>query len=358
MRSIIKAIARTKLLNHMTEHTHTWPVWGHDWAVEFLRKSMSHKRTRHAYLITGTRDIGKMALATAFAMALNCTHPDESLRPCQQCRSCKLIYSGNHPDMLYSQSDERTGQLKIDAIREVMRNLALKPYDSRYRVAIFQDFDRAQPRAQDALLKTLEEPPGYAVLIVLAQGTEGLMSTITSRCQIVPLRPVPMAEVERVLKMHGADEARATLLARLSNGRIRWALNALRDDAVLEERDERLNRLREVISGNRAHRFAIADELDKIARKDKPALSDLLETWQTYWRDVLLLAENSPVKPCNSDRHVEIQQLVQTIQPDDALRALHATRHLLHTVLPTNANLRMALEVMFLDYPGLPASRR
>lgn len=337
----------------MIENTHNWPVWGHDWAVEFLQKSMAHGRTRHAYLITGTSDIGKRELAHAFAMALNCTHEDEALRPCGQCRSCKLIYSGNHPDILYSQTDARTGQLKIDAIREVMRNLALKPYDSKYRIAIFEDFDRAQPRAQDALLKTLEEPPSYAVLIVLAQSTEGLMSTITSRCQIVPLRPVPVATIENVLQMHGADEERATLLARLSNGRIGWALAALQNEAVMAEREDMLNMLDDVLQSNRAQRFKIAEDLEKLARRDKGAIRYLLETWQTYWRDVLLLAEGSPVKPCNSDRHVQIQQLVQRIQSEEALTALQATRHMLFDVLPTNANSRMALEVMFLDYPGL-----
>ncbi|MCA9912222.1 MAG: hypothetical protein KC496_02685 [Anaerolineae bacterium] len=337
----------------MTKRTHNWPVWGHDWAVDFLRKSMAHGRNRHAYLITGTSSIGKNQLAHAFAMALNCTHEDPAQHPCGECRSCRLIYSGNHPDMLYSQTDEKSGQLKIDTIRDVMRLLALKPFDSRYRVAIFDDFDAAQPRAQDALLKTLEEPAQHAVLILLAQSTERVMSTITSRCQIVPLRPVPQETVHDFLMMHGAEEERATLLARLSNGRIGWALNALRDEVVMQERDDMLAMLENILSSNRAGRFAIAEDMDKLARKDKMAISNLLETWQTYWRDVLLLAQGSPVKPCNSDRHVQIQQIVQRIQPEDAFRALKATRTTLNETMKTNASVRLALEVLFLDYPGL-----
>lgn len=337
----------------MNQRTHNWPVWGHDWAVEFLRTSMAHGRNRHAYLITGTRSIGKNQLAHAFAMALNCTHEDPSQHPCGECRSCRLIYSGNHPDMLYSETDEKTGQLKIDTIRDVMRLLALKPFDSRYRVAIFDNFDAAQPRAQDALLKTLEEPAPHAVLILLAQSTERVMSTITSRCQIVPLRPVPQETVHDFLMMHGAEEDRATLLARLSNGRIGWALNALRDEVVMQEREDMLSMLEDIISSNRTGRFAIAENMDKLARKDKMAVSNLLETWQTYWRDVLLLTEGSLVKPCNSDRHVQIQQIAQRIQPADALRALKATRTTLNETLKTNASVRLALEVLFLDYPGL-----
>lgn len=332
---------------------HNWPVLGHDWAVDFLRKSLRNGRNRHAYLITGTSNIGKMQLARAFAMALNCTHDDPEQRPDLRCRSCKLIASGNHPDMLYSELDERTGTLKIDAIREVTRLLALKPYDSRYRVAIFQDFDRAAPRAQDALLKTLEEPAPHAVLIVLAQSTETIMPTITSRCQIVPLRPVASETVKGILLDKGADEAQATLLARLSSGRVGWALAALENETILQERDEMLNMLENAIAGNRRERFAIAEELDKVGRTDKLALRYLLEIWQTYWRDVLLLAENSPVKPCNTDRRVAMEHIVQRITPEDAFRALQATRDMLNKTLQTNANMRMAFEVLFLDYPGL-----
>ena len=337
------------------ERHHDWPVWGHDWAVDFLQRTVANKRNRHAYLITGARQIGKMQLALTFAMVLNCTHEDEAARPCMQCRSCKLINSGNHPDMLFSQVDEKSGALKIDAIREVMRLIALKPFSSRYRVAIFDDFDMAQDRAQDALLKTLEEPPPHAVLILLAESTENIMSTITSRCQLIPLRPVPMEQVQHYLEMHGAEEEQANLLARISSGRIGWALTALRDETVMQERDDMLNMLHEVIQANRIRRFEIAGDLEKIGRKDKTALRYLLEMWQAYWRDILLLAQGSPVKPCNTDRLKEMERLVQQgyILPDDALKALQATRTMLMETLKTNANMRMAFEILFLDYPGL-----
>lgn len=345
---------------------HNWPVDGHDWAVNYLRRSLAHQRTRHAYLITGPASVGKSQLAHAFAMALNCTDPDENARPCGMCRSCKLIGSGNHPDILYSQSDENSGQLKIDAIREVMRLIALKPYDSRYRIALFHDFDRAQPRAQDALLKTLEEPPPHAVIILMAQSSaslsqpnkrmvqpsEGLMATITSRCQVVPLRPVASDIIESVLLRRGAEPERAKLLARLSSGRINWAINALDDDAVLLQRDEILDQLDVALRGNRSVRFALSEQLASKARKDRDYLRYILEIWQTYWRDAVLMSQDSPVKLCNIDRQVSLQQLLQRTDPDDSLTALQATRHTL-SLLSTNANIRMALDVLMLDYPGL-----
>ena len=199
--------------------THNWHIYGHDWAVDFLRRGLLNGRTRHAYLIIGTRSVGKMTLAQNFAMSLNCLHDDLSERPCFQCKACKSILSGNNPDLIYSQVDE-SGRLKIDEVRRVTRLLALKPYASRYRVAIFDDFDMASPQSQDALLKTLEEPASYAVLILLAQSTDRILSTIPSRSQIIPLRPVPLETVKQQLVTHGADDQRADLIARLSYGRM------------------------------------------------------------------------------------------------------------------------------------------
>lgn len=329
--------------------THHWPVYGHDWAVAQLHKSIAHERVRHAYLITGTESIGKNTLAHAFAQALNCTAPDVSARPCGECRACQHIAGGSHPDMLYAELDENTGALRIEAVRAVTRSIAMKPFEARYRIAIFQHFDRAQPRAQDALLKTLEEPPPHAVLILLARATESLLPTITSRSQIVALRPVALNLIRDVLvTQYNADRDHAELLARLSAGRIGWAIHALHDDELRAGRDQALDMLENCLTQRRAGRFALAEDLSR----DKLALAHLLELWQTYWRDLLLLCTGSDIPPANSDRLVPLQRLALSLTTDEVLRALNATRALLDN-LQYNLNLRLALEVLFLDYPGL-----
>lgn len=331
----------------MTSH---WPVFGHDWAVEQLRKSIAHGRVRHAYLITGADSVGKNTLAHAFAMALNCLNPDEGLRPCGQCRPCKLIASGSHSDILYGELDENTGALKIEAIRAVTRGLAMKPFEARYRVAIFPHFDNAQPRAQDALLKTLEEPPPTAVLILLARSTEALLPTINSRSQVIGLRPVELAQVRDVLmERFGVEGEQAELLARLSGGRIGWAIQAAHDPALLEQREQALGMLEASLGQTRAERFNLAQDLSR----DKLVLAGVLELWQSYWRDLVLLKSgDARVKVANSDRSVALQRLALTMTEEEALQALRATRDLLNN-LQYNLNLRLALETLFLDYPGL-----
>ena len=328
---------------------HSWPVFGHDWAVDYIQKGMVHDRIRHAYLITGTSSIGKMRFAQSFAMALNCLHDDVLARPCMECRPCKRLISGNHIDTIYSESDANTGALKIDAIRSVTNQLSMKPYESRYRIAILDGFDNAQPRAQDSLLKTLEEPSPHAILILLATSLEPVLATITSRSQIIYLRPVETNIIQTVLmEDHGVEEGDATLLARLSGGRIGWAIDAAKDPDVLDQRSIALDMLEETLSLNRAGRFDMADKLGR----DKIALNQLLSLWQTYWRDVLLQVEGAPIKPANIDRTDTMEHITREITPEEAREALRATRTMMDN-LRWNLNVRLGLEVMFLDYPGL-----
>jgi DNA polymerase III subunit delta' len=334
--------------------THNWPVYGHDWAVDYLRKGMENGRVRHAYLIAGTAGIGKNTLAHAFAMALNCVEEDPAHRPCGECRSCRQVVSGNHPDLLYTETDPTTGALKIEEVRSLTSRIAMKPYQARYRVAVLQDFDHAQPRAQDALLKTLEEPPPHAVLILLASSLEPILPTITSRSQVIHLRPVAADVISAVLMAdYELEEEQAVLLARLSGGRLGWAISAVQQPEVFDQRMQALDLLEQALQMNRAGRFDLAQDLSR----DKVALAQLLELWLTYWRDVLLMTENSPVRLCNIDRQVTIEQLVYTVTPEQALEALRATQTLLDQ-LTLNINLRLAIEVMFLSYPGLVVEQR
>ncbi|MBE2184529.1 MAG: DNA polymerase III subunit [Anaerolineae bacterium] len=328
----------------------TWGMIGHEWAISQLRKSLLNHRARHGYLIVGPESVGKETLARAFAMALNCLHKSEDKRPCGECSSCQRILSGNHPDILYSQQDSHTGALKVEEVRSFASKLALKPYEARHRVAILRNFDRAQPLAQDALLKTLEEPAPHSMLILLAEDIGRILPTITSRSQMIMLRPVPARAIALALRdEYGADESQSVLLAQLSGGRPGWAIRAAEQPELLNERAEGLEQLQTLLGENRAGRFAAAETLSK----DKAVLLDRLELWQTFWRDVMLLAEASGIQAANVDKQDYLSALAGYLTPEEALKALKATRELISTLSSTNANARLALEVLLLDYPGL-----
>lgn len=322
-----------------------WPVIGHEWAVAQLARALHYGRTRHAYLFTGPEQIGKTTLAHTFAAALNCTGPTP---PCGQCRACTLIARNGHPDLTVVEAETAGGSLKIDQVRALQQTLALRPFEARYRVAILLDFHLANPAAANALLKTLEEPSPGVVLLLTATSADLLLPTIVSRCQLLHLHPLPIQTVRAALEQHfAADPETAQMLAQLSGGRIGWAIRALTDPAALDQRQEALATLDSILAANRRERFALAERL----ALGKSGLLDVLTIWQGFWRDVLLVASGSRAPITNYDRAGQIAALAQAAGRDQAERALAATTRTLD-FLGKNANTRLTLDVLVLDYPS------
>lgn len=326
-------------------------VIGHEWAVELLRGAVAHGRVGHAYLFTGPEQIGKTALARTFAQALNCEAPGPEARPCGRCRACTLIAADRHPDVrvLHPEISGR-GQLslKIEQIRELQRDLNLAPYEARRKVAIVTDFQAASQGAANAFLKTLEEPPGDVVLLLTAVEADALLPTITSRCRVVALRPLPAERIAGALERRWhlpPEEAR--LLSHLADGRLGWALDTLEHPDVVQERTETVEALVEALHGGRVERFALAAQL----AKDPEALTPILQTWLTWWRDLALLAWGGDEGALtNVDRRRQLRELARRWDRDAVVAALQQTRKALWQ-LEHNANVRLVLENLFLTYP-------
>ena len=324
-----------------------WPVIGHRWAVTQLSESLAHGRVRHAYLIAGPASVGKTTLARAFAQALNCQREP---RPCGVCRACRLIARDLHPDVPIVQAESEGGSLKIEQVRALQESLALRPVEGRFRAPILLRFHEATLPAQDALLKTLEEPPPRVVLILTADRPDALLPTITSRCQVLMLRALPLDETFLALQTRfGVPTERADLLARLSGGRLGWAIRAAEDPALLVARAGALDQLEALLRADRVARFRYAEQ----AAKDPAALRAMFSLWQTYWRDVLLLAAGSDIPVVNVDRLPALQALAGRVSAEDASAALEAVCRAARQ-LERNANVRLATEVLLIDWPTVP----
>ena len=228
--------------------TDNWNILGHEWAVDMLRQHAARGDVRHAYLFCGPPGLGRRTLALRLAQALNCEKPIAAGVPCQTCRDCKQIENMQHPDLnviepaIIDPDDRKelipalNGEIRISQIRDLQRTFNLKPYQSKYRAALFLRFEKANDNAANALLKTLEEAPAHAILLLTADAPEQLLPTIVSRCEILRLRPLPIEAIEADLIERGLDTERARLLAHISGGRPGYARRMLEDETLLEKR--------------------------------------------------------------------------------------------------------------------------
>jgi len=319
-----------------------WQVVGHKQAVDLLKGALASERVAHAYLLTGPPQIGKRSLALDFAQALNCLKEE---KPCGQCLACSKIAHGSHPDVQVIEGEG--GTIKIDQMRTLRREAALFPLEGRWKVYIIRQMEQATTEAANCLLKTLEEPPPHVVLMLTASEAEALLPTIVSRCQVLNLRPLTTETVQRSLQERwGVDVERARLLARLSGGRLGWAVTVSQNDAMLSRRDRHLDELMELMSQGRVQRLEYAQQISH----DPEAVRELLQLWLSWWRDLLLAASGSSAEIINIDREDTLKAQAERYslgQVRDFVEALRAAAWRLEH----NANTRLTLEVLMLSLP-------
>jgi DNA polymerase-3 subunit delta' len=324
-----------------------WNMLGHEWAVDLLRQQVAHDVPRQAYLFAGPSGVGRRTLAVRFAQALNCTQPLRPGVPCGACWDCLQIAKTAHPDVTVSQAEAEGSILKVERAREVRGSLNLRPYRSRYRVAVFLRFQEANAAAANALLKILEEPPESVVLILTADDVEAVLPTIVSRCEVLRLRPLRSELVEAFLKEQGAQEIQARLVSHISGGRPGWALSMLQDDgAALAFRDEKLGDLHSLLRAKRSQRFAYAARISR----DKPAMRRVLTLWLSFWRDVLWRASGAAAPLSNIDHEPEIDALAGQLGLEKARGVVGSLDAALQR-LETNVSARLLAEVLLLDWP-------
>ena len=348
--------------------TNNWNLIGHAWAVDMLKKHVIHGTTRHAYLFAGPPGVGRRTLALRFAQALNCQTPIEPGVPCGQCRDCRQIEGMQHADLNVIEPLIRApenaeesildpdgkkfipgpnGEIRIFQIRDIQKTVNLRPFQSRYRVLIFLHFHQANDQAANALLKTLEEAPSYAVLILTADNPEQLLTTIVSRCEVLRLRPIPIEKVQQGLEEKGYETNQAKWIAHISGGRFGTALRMMGDDALQVEREERLNDLQTLISASRVEKFAYADKLSQ----DKDGMRQAIRIWLSYWRDVMLRTVHAETPLVNVDRNLEIEDLASRMNLSSARRVVNEMESALEK-MDGNVNSRLLAEVLLLDLPN------
>lgn len=311
---------------------------------EHLQTAIQQKNISHAYLFTGDVGSGRHTMADAFAKALLCESPQTDGDSCGRCKSCLQAESGNHPDIHYISHEKFN--IRVDEIREQLNNdIQIKPYSSPYKVYIIPDAQRMNEQAQNALLKTLEEPPAYAVIILLCDNASSLLPTITSRCITLQMKPISKEEIaDYLMKKKQMEADRAQIAAGFCQGNIGQAIRFASSEDFQEMKTQVLHLLKQIDTMTLP---AITEVIHGFSR-DKGNFYDYLDLMLLWYRDILMYKatkdtnillyqeEYSAIKEQASKRSYEdIERIIQAI---DKVKIR----------LDANVNFDLAIELMLL----------
>ena len=333
-------------------------IIGHRDAVTLLRQSIQIGRVSHAYLVTGPRAVGRRTLGIELAKTLNCL-AEADRRPCGECRQCRLVDRGVHPDvrlvkraperkfiLLRSPSGSTPPRDFHDNVEFIQSDAQLRPADGRKKVYLILNAEELQAEAANRLLKTIEEPTSYVHFILTATDRGAVLPTIVSRCQEIPLRPVPRQELANALVERGlADPRQAIRLAALSNGRPGWALAAASDPAVFELHQADVRDLCAALSADRVTRLVIARSLADRWSSHPDTVRNTLRTWLGWWRSVLMAQIGL------GDRELDRQPSVDDVARQIPAAAVRSAQELVRQTLAdleANVNARLAFDFLLL----------
>ena len=312
-------------------------VIGQERAISVLRRSISMGRVAHAYLFSGIEGCGKKKSALAFVQAVFCGREEA----CGVCPSCKKLASGQHPDLHILEPDGAF--IKIDQIRELQKELSYRPFEAPKKACIIDGADRLNLSSGNALLKTLEEPPGEALMILIAPERSAVLQTILSRCQALSFQPLSARLIEERLLRDRFPADAARVAATLCGGSLGKGLE-MAGDGVLEGRGSFLTRIVALEQREIAPLFAAAEEF----AADKEALPGMLELLLSFLRDILIY-RSTPKGVANADLEQLIAREAARCSEGRIMELIEQLVEM-RRMLARNVNARLALEVFLLRF--------
>ncbi len=330
-----------------------WQLIGNSRAVNALASAVSSGSPARSYIFAGPARVGKAAAALRLAQALNCAADDP---PCLSCETCRRIGEAKFADLQTVTVEATTDgpahkAISVEQMRDVEATVALAPYEGRKRVVIIDPAEEMSAGAQNALLKTLEEPPPHVVFILVSADADRLLETVRSRCRRVEFGLVAAAEIEAGLIERGTDAEQASVLSRLAAGRPGWALEAAVTPALLARRDDALDAARSLAGMDLADRIDAAEKLSDAFKRDRVAVDETLAQWLSWWRDIVLTQSGAGDAIANLDRREQIAadaERLDRARVTAFLEALRETRQHLRA----NVQSRIALDALMLRVPA------
>ncbi|HET6419584.1 MAG TPA: DNA polymerase III subunit delta' [Geobacteraceae bacterium] len=307
--------------------------------VALLRRSLAAGKIAHAYIFEGIEGCGKKKTALALVKAIFCGEA----QVCGKCPACRKVDALQHPDLHMVEPDGAF--IKIDQIRELQRELSYRPFEAGKKVCVMEAAERLNPAAANAFLKTLEEPPGNALLILLTTNADAVLPTILSRCQRLSFSPLPSELVEECLGEAGVPAEAAKVAASLAGGSMKKALEISAEDILLK-RGNLLEKIADLSQKEISPLFSLAEELGS----DRDAAMEALDLLTVFLRDVLLM-QSGGMEPANSDLLPLLNEEVARSTPEQTMGKIELVSRSRQALL-RNVNPRLTMEVLFMGLSG------
>jgi len=338
-----------------------WQTLGQEDLIALFEKAFKKKNLSHAYLLTGPVHIGKTTLAYDLARAFNCTGANP---PCGMCDSCQRTTKRIHTDVIEigldiipdgKKTDSKTRtEIGIDEIKNLQNMASLPPFEGRHKIFIINGVDRISADAANRLLKTLEEPFPGVILILLASEENKILPTIISRCQRIRLKPVRQNKIFDMLQTaYNVEPEKAKLLSRLSRGCPGLAISAAGDENSVSQRNKIIDESMFLLGANLDERFSYIAMLESRHRNSewRRTSEQLLDTWISWWRDVLLVKSNCEDDIVNLDYVPHLGEYARKLSVKE-IKSFIANLTGSLELVSKNANIRLVLEVLMFDMPS------
>lgn len=318
-------------------------IIGHEQIKAHFQQAIENHRVSHAYILTGEAGMGRKSLANAFALTLLCEKGKSE--PCMECHACKQVLSGNHPDLIYV-SHEKPGSIGVDDIRtQINDTILVRPYSSYYKIYIVDEAEKMTQQAQNALLKTIEEPPSYAIILLLTTNQEAFLPTILSRCVQLKLKPLKDFVVKSYLTEHlGVPEADADVYAAFARGNLGKAISLASSEEFQLMRQEVMHLLKHLKDAD------ISELLDYIRKLKEDSLDiyECLDFMQLWYRDVLLYKVTKDMNLLVFKDEYRAMNEISKNSGYDGLEKILEAIDKARTRLDANVNMELAMELMLL----------
>ncbi len=315
-------------------------VIGQKEAVEILQDEIKDDRISHAYLFSAKEGSGKSKLAFEFAKASFCEESETD--SCGSCINCRKMDHQNHPDFKVISVLEGKSAISIDQIRELKKEIAYKPYDSDHKIYVMEAAEKMTKEAANSLLKTLEEPPSFATIILLVEDSGKLLPTIVSRCQQIKLRNVSKAKIKELLLAEGLEAERAEIISSTAAGSPGKALKIIKIDNYFEQRQQIYDFLKDINTKNTMEIFQITEKLSSLLKADFPCF-DLLSDW---YRDIMMIKQDYLAAVTNKDYFEELKELAAELSLQNVIRNLELIAQS-EEYIERNIREELSLEVLF-----------